>query len=203
MLGPAQIHLAAALLRQGECVAFPTETVYGLGANALDEDAVAKIFLAKGRPENKPLIVHCYHRRQLADLVAGWPEEAEKLMDRYWPGSLTLVLPKKSRVPANVTGGLNTVALRFPSHPLAIALLRETALPIAAPSANLSGQPSPTKAGQVLADLGGKIAAILDGGTTGGVESTIVDCTRQPFRILRLGAIALEELRAFVPIEQT
>jgi L-threonylcarbamoyladenylate synthase len=202
VLKPSQIGIAAALLRQGECVAFPTETVYGLGANALDEEAIVKIFIAKGRPEDNPLIIHCHNRSQLTDLVTGWSPQAEILMDTFWPGPLTLVLPKKPAVPDIVTGGLATVALRFPSHPVAINLLQAADLPIAAPSANISGRPSPTSAQHVLEDMSGKIAAIVDGGPTGGgVESTVLDCTVFPFRILRPGGITYEELSPLVPVE--
>lgn len=202
LLMPSQIESAAALLRQGECVAFPTETVYGLGANALDENAVAKIFLAKGRPADNPLIIHCHSRSQLNDLVVGWPREAEILMDAFWPGPLTLILKKKPAVPSIVTGGLDTVALRFPDHPVALSLLKTADLPIAAPSANVSGKPSPTRAEHVLEDMSGKIAAIIDGGPTeGGVESTVLDCTASPFRILRPGGVTLEQIRALVPVE--
>lgn len=202
LLRPSQIETAAAILRQGECVAFPTETVYGLGANALDEKAVAKIFLAKGRPADNPLIIHCHNRSQLNDLVVGWPREAEILMNTFWPGPLTLILYKKPAVPSIVTGGLDTVALRFPSHPVAINLLKAADLPVAAPSANVSGKPSPTRAEHVLEDMSGKIAAIIDGGPTeGGVESTVLDCTISPFRILRPGGVTLEQIRALVPAE--
>ncbi|MDD2282756.1 MAG: L-threonylcarbamoyladenylate synthase [Eubacteriales bacterium] len=202
ILLPSQIEIAADLLRQGECVAFPTETVYGLGANALDEKAVAKIFLAKGRPADNPLIIHCHSRAQLGDLVVGWPRQAEILMDAFWPGPLTLVLYKKPCIPSIVTGGLATVALRFPDHPVAISLLKAADLPIAAPSANVSGKPSPTRAEHVMEDMLGKIAAIIDGGPTGGgVESTVLDCTVSPFRILRPGGITLEQIRALVPVE--
>ncbi len=202
ILLPSQIEIAADLLRQGECVAFPTETVYGLGANALDEKAVAKIFLAKGRPADNPLIIHCHSRAQLSDLVVGWPRQAEILMDAFWPGPLTLVLYKKPCIPSIVTGGLATVALRFPDHPVALSLLKAADLPIAAPSANVSGKPSPTRAEHVMEDMLGKIAAIIDGGPTGGgVESTVLDCTVSPFRILRPGGITLEQIRALVPVE--
>lgn len=202
LLHPGQIELAAALLRRGECVAFPTETVYGLGANAWDEKAVAKIFAAKGRPADNPLIVHCHHQDQLFDLAREWPPEAEVLMDEFWPGPLTLVLKKKPAVPEIVTGGLDTVALRFPDHPVALELLRAAALPVAAPSANISGRPSPTRAEHVLADLGGKIAAVLDGGPApGGLESTVLDCSSLPFRILRPGSVTREMLGDFAPLD--
>lgn len=202
LLLPAQIDTAATLLRQGECVAFPTETVYGLGANALDEHAIAKIFLAKGRPADNPLIIHCHNRSQLHDLVVGWPRDAEILMDTFWPGPLTLILYKKPDVPSIVTGGLDTVALRFPDHPVAISLLKTADLPVAAPSANVSGKPSPTRAEHVMEDMQGRIAAIVDGGpTVGGLESTVLDCTVSPFRILRPGGVTYEQIKALVPVE--
>lgn len=202
ILQPYQIETAAELLRKGECVAFPTETVYGLGANALLESAVAKVFIAKGRPANKPLIVHCYDRSQIASLAADWPKEAEVLMEAFWPGPLTLIFKKQPFVPAATSGGGDTVALRFPSHPLAIQLLKATALPIAAPSANKSGGPSPVTAAHVWDDLHGKIAAILDGGPTkGGLESTVLDCRALPFQLVRPGAITLSRLEALAPIK--
>lgn len=202
MLTAADIELAAHLLRQGECVAFPTETVYGLGANALDKRAVAKIYAAKGRPADNPLIVHCHSQAQARELVRDWPQQVQKLADAFWPGPLTVVLPKNPVVPAAVTGGLDTVALRIPDHPIALDLIAAARLPVAAPSANLSGRPSPTRAEHVWQDLAGRIAAIIDGGPTGwGVESTVLDCTRLPFRLLRPGGITLEDLRRLAPVE--
>lgn len=201
-LSPEDIGTGAELLRRGECVAFPTETVYGLGANALDEKAVAKIFAAKGRPSDNPLIVHCYDVVQLPQLAKFWPKAAEVLMDRFWPGPLTLVLPKTKKVPPIVTGGLDSVAVRIPDHPIALALLREAGIPIAAPSANSSGRPSPTRAEHVWQDLAGSIAAIVNGGATGwGVESTVLDCTTSPFRLLRPGGVTIEQLREVVAVE--
>lgn len=201
MLTRSELYLAADLLQQGECVAFPTETVYGLGANALDGDAVAKIYLAKGRPSDNPLIVHCPSQVQVEDLVVTWSRDVQILMDNFWPGPLTLVLPKKPLIPPVVTGGLATVAVRIPNHPLALDLIKVTGLPLAAPSANLSGKPSPTRAEHVWQDLAGKIPAILDGGPTGwGVESTVLDCTTQPFRLLRPGGVTLEQLQALVEV---
>lgn len=202
ILSPDDIGRAAALICSGECVAFPTETVYGLGAHALIETAVAKIFAAKGRPADNPLIIHLHDRGQLADIAAGWSQEAEKLMITFWPGPLTLVLPKGGAVPAVVTGGLNTVAVRIPDHPLALALLKAANVPVAAPSANISGKPSPTRASHVLHDLSGRIPAVIDGGETGwGVESTVLDCTSKPFRLLRPGAVTLEQLRLRAAVE--
>jgi len=201
ILSSKEVDLAAQLIRQGECVAFPTETVYGLGANALDERAVAKIYQAKGRPSDNPLIVHCFDQSQVKGLTMQWSGEVQRLMDKYWPGPLTLVLPKNTHIPSIVTGGLDTVALRIPDHPIALALIKYSGLPIAAPSANISGKPSPTRAEHVWQDLAGKIPAIVDGGPTGwGVESTVLDCSSTPFRLLRPGGVTLEELKAIAPI---
>lgn len=202
MFTAEEVEKAAALLRNGEVVAFPTETVYGLGANALDREAVEKIFQAKGRPQDNPLIVHCFTRAQLTDLVTEIPPEAKILMDKFWPGPLTLVLPKSAAIPQVVSAGLDTVGIRIPDHPLALELIQKTGFPLAAPSANLSGRPSPTRAEHVWADLQGKIPAILDGGETGwGLESTVLDCTVKPFRLLRPGGVTLEELQALTSIQ--
>ncbi|MTI96577.1 MAG: threonylcarbamoyl-AMP synthase [Firmicutes bacterium] len=202
LLTESDIDVAAELIRRGECVAFPTETVYGLGANALDAAAVAKIYAAKGRPSDNPLIVHIHDVRQLQDLVSELPGAVERLTAVFWPGPLTLVLPKTPAVPVSVTGGLDTVAVRMPDHPLALAFLRAANLPVAAPSANISGKPSPTRASHVWHDLAGRIPAIIDGGETGwGVESTVLDCTCQPFRVLRPGAVTVEQLQAYVAVE--
>ncbi|MBX6396493.1 MAG: threonylcarbamoyl-AMP synthase, partial [Alicyclobacillaceae bacterium] len=168
---------AAFFLRRGEVVAFPTETVYGLGGDALNPAAVNRIYEAKGRPGDNPLIVHIAERDQLAGLAREVPEEALRLMDAFWPGPLTLVLPKTDRVPDRTTGGLDTVAVRMPAHPVAMALLKAAGVPIAAPSANRSGRPSPTTADHVWEDLRGRIPFLLDGGPAGiGVESTVVAC---------------------------
>ena len=197
-----EIGEAVRLLARGEVVAFPTETVYGLGANALDPNAVGAIFKAKGRPQDNPLIVHLCDASQAKDYVQAISSQARLLMDRFWPGPLTLVLKKAGLIPPVVTAGLGTVALRVPDHPLALELVRRTGFPLAAPSANLSGRPSPTRAEHVLNDLNGKIPAILDGGETGwGLESTVLDCTVQPFQLLRPGGVTFEELRALVPVE--
>src|SRR5690554_4953914 len=178
ILTPEEIPVAAELLAQGRVVAFPTETVYGLGANALEPQAVEAIFKAKGRPQDNPLIVHASEESQVEAFVKDIPPEARRLMKQFWPGPLTLVLSKTDLVPAVVTAGLDTVAVRVPNHPVALELLRQTGFPLAAPSANVSGRPSPTRAEHVYADLEGKIPAILDGGETGwGVESTVLDCT--------------------------
>ncbi len=185
---------AAAILQSGGICAFPTETVYGLGANALDEAAVAKIFKAKGRPQDNPLIVHVADTAQLDGICHVTPL-AEKLINRFWGGPLTLILPKKDTVPAVVTAGLDTVAVRMPSHPVANALLRLTGLPIAAPSANLSGKPSPTRAAHVVRDMDGRADCIIAGGDClWGVESTVLDLTVSPPAILRPGAVTKEEL---------
>ncbi|MDI9440549.1 MAG: threonylcarbamoyl-AMP synthase [Firmicutes bacterium] len=202
ILTATELDQAVDLLTRGEVVAFPTETVYGLGANALDSQAVEKIFVVKGRPADNPLIVHLHSPEQLEPLVECVPEKAKMLMDRFWPGPLTLVLPKTERVPEIVSAGLSTVGVRIPVHPLALQLLERLPFPLAAPSANISGRPSPTRAEHVWADLKGRIPAILDGGPTGrGVESTVLDCTVEPFRLLRPGGVTLEELRQYVPVE--
>ncbi|WP_338754830.1 L-threonylcarbamoyladenylate synthase [Bacillus sp. FJAT-52991] len=195
-----QVKEAAELLTNNEVVAFPTETVYGLGANACSNEATAKIFVAKGRPSDNPLIVHIADQQQLKQLVEQIPNQAEKLMTAFWPGPLTIIFKKKQGMLAdNVTAGLDTVAIRVPDHPLALRLIRESQLPLAAPSANCSGKPSPTSAKHVLDDLNGKVAGILDGGETGvGVESTVVDCTTDIPVILRPGGITKEELEAVV-----
>jgi len=182
-------------LQAGELVAFPTETVYGLGANALDASACSKIFAAKGRPQDNPLIVHVCNRAMANMLVEGWTPEAELCVQHFWPGPLTLVLPKKTNVPDIVTGGLANVAIRMPSHPVALRLIEETGLPIAAPSANLSGRPSPTKGSHVWHDMKGKIPLILDGGACPvGLESTVLDVSGEVPTILRAGGISKEQL---------
>ena len=187
---------AAQLLRRGEVVAIPTETVYGLGANALDAAAVGKIFAAKGRPQDNPLIVHICQLDQLSGLVQQVPPLAQRLARAFWPGPLTMVMKKSGAVPDEVSAGLDTVAVRFPAHPVARALIELAAVPIAAPSANASGRPSTTTAQHVLEDLDGKIAAVVDGGSCGvGVESTVVDVTGDKLRLLRPGGITLEQLR--------
>ncbi|MDQ3809317.1 MAG: L-threonylcarbamoyladenylate synthase [Chloroflexota bacterium] len=186
---------AAAIIRAGGLVAFPTETVYGLGAHALDARAVAGIFEAKGRPPDDPLIVHVLRAQDLP-LVAE-PSRYLEALARFWPGPLTVVLPRRPHVPDTVTGGLATVAVRVPSHSIARALLAAADVPIAAPSANLFSRPSPTLAEHVLEDLAGRIDAVLDGGPTPvGVESTIVDLSTEPPRLLRPGGVAAEELEA-------
>ncbi|NLZ38062.1 MAG: threonylcarbamoyl-AMP synthase [Firmicutes bacterium] len=192
-----EIRAVAELIRAGELVAFPTETVYGLGAHALRADAVAKIFAAKERPADNPLIIHIYDLRQLKTLAADIPEEAWQLAHHFWPGPLTLILRKKAQVPDLVTGGLDSVAIRMPNHTLALALLQQADVPVAAPSANLSGRPSPTTADHVLTDLDGRIAAVLDGGPCSvGVESTVLDIRQGEPKILRPGGVTPEEISA-------
>lgn len=189
------IIVAAKLLQRGELVAFPTETVYGLGADATNEHAVKKIFEAKGRPSDNPLIVHVASKKQLLALVKDIPPYVETLIDTFSPGPITYVLKSKGNVAANVTAGLSTVAVRIPDNKIALSLLKSCNLPIAAPSANLSGSPSPTSAKHVLDDLDGKIAAVLDGGNAEvGVESTVVDCTGEYPVILRIGKITKEDI---------
>jgi L-threonylcarbamoyladenylate synthase len=195
--GPSAAALAEAarVLRGGGLVAFPTETVYGLGANALDAAAVARIFAAKGRPANNPLIVHISETAQVHQVAANWPESAARLAERFWPGPLTLVLPKRKTVPDIVTARGPTVAVRVPAHPVAQALLQATGLLIAAPSANRSTELSPTRAEHVLHGLEGRIEMLLDGGpTTGGIESTVLELTTTPPRLLRPGLIGVAEL---------
>ncbi|MBR4080905.1 MAG: threonylcarbamoyl-AMP synthase [Clostridia bacterium] len=193
---PASLAKGAALLRQGQLVAFPTETVYGLGANALDEQAVLSIFAAKGRPADNPLIVHVWSRDQLAD-IGEVSETAAKLMDAFWPGPLTILLPKKETVPLAVTAGLPTVAVRMPAHPVALALLKAAGVPVAAPSANRSGKPSPTTASHVMEDMDGRIPMILDGGDSDvGLESTVLDLCHGAPCILRPGGITKDMLEA-------
>jgi L-threonylcarbamoyladenylate synthase len=196
----AGIAEAAAILRAGGLVAFPTETVYGLGAHALDPRAVRRIFTAKRRPPDDPLIVHVAELARV-DGVAVQNAVARQLERRFWPGPLTLVLPKRPVVPGEVTAGLDTVAVRVPAHPDAHALLVACGLPLAAPSANLFGRPSPTRAEHVLDDLGSRIDAILDGGPTPvGVESTIIDVSTTPPRLLRPGGVPAEEIEAALGI---
>jgi L-threonylcarbamoyladenylate synthase len=195
---PAAIARAAEVLRRGGLVAFPTETVYGLGADALDARAVRRIFAAKGRPADNPLIVHVAAPEQARALARAVPPAAETLMS-LWPGPLTLVLPRAAVVPDVTTAGQDTVAVRIPKHPAALALLRACGRPVAAPSANRSGRPSPTTAEHVRADLDGVVDVILDGGPCAvGLESTVVDVTRTTPMVLRAGGLSLEALQAAV-----
>ncbi|WP_410984943.1 L-threonylcarbamoyladenylate synthase [Bacillus cereus] len=194
-----QLQEAARLLRENEAIAFPTETVYGLGANAMNDEAIAKIFEAKGRPSDNPLIVHIGAKSQLGEIVREITPVAEVLMKHFWPGPLTIILPKKDGISEKVTAGLDTVGVRMPDHPVALALIEAANVPVAAPSANRSGRPSPTLAHHVYEDLNGKIAGIVDGGATGvGVESTVVDCTSEVPTILRPGGITKEQLEEVI-----
>lgn len=189
---------AAEIIREGGLVAFPTETVYGLGADALSPEAAKKIYEAKGRPSDNPLIVHICDFKELVSIAREVPAEAEQLAKAFWPGPLTMIVWKNDRVPYATTGGMDTVAIRMPNHPVALALIRESGCLIAAPSANTSGKPSPTEASHVALDMDGKIPMILDGGAVGiGIESTIVDLTEDVPMILRPGYITkgmLEEV---------
>lgn len=186
---------AAEIIRRGGLVAFPTETVYGLGGNALDPEASKKIYAAKGRPSDNPLIVHVADIEQVKPLVKEFPKGALRLMQAFWPGPLTIIMPKSDIVPRETTGGLDTVAIRCPRNQCTLKFIREAALPIAGPSANTSGKPSPTEASHVLNDLNGKIDMILDDGPVGiGVESTIIDLTGKVPTLLRPGAVTIEEL---------
>ena len=190
---------AGALLKEGALVAFPTETVYGLGANALDSEAAAKIYAAKGRPSDNPLIVHFADLDALSLIVAEIPEAATKLAAKFWPGPLTMVMKKSEVVPYGTTGGLETVAVRMPAHPIALEMIRHGGGYIAAPSANTSGRPSPTLASHVADDMDGIVPLILDGGAVGiGIESTIVDLTDEIPTILRPGFITKEMLQEVV-----
>ena len=193
------IQTAAKILQEGGLVAFPTETVYGLGGNGLDSAACEKIYIAKGRPSDNPLILHISEFEELNPIVREISPAAQKLMDAFWPGPLTMVFPKADIVPEKATGGLDTVAVRFPSHPVARAIIRAAGLPIAAPSANSSGKPSPTRASHVEFDLNGKIDMIVDGGAAEwGLESTIVDVSGEVPMILRPGAVTKEMMEKVV-----
>ena len=191
------VRRAAGLLRAGEVVALPTETVYGLAANALDEKAVARIFQIKGRPANNPIIVHIAGIEMARRCVTAWPASAAKLAQAFWPGPLTLVLPRAPEIPGIVTAGGPTVGVRWPGHPFIQAVIDECGFPLAAPSANLSNHVSPTDVEHVRAQLGGKISLIVDGGPSQvGIESTVLDLTVAPPKILRPGMIHLESLQA-------
>ena len=193
------IAAAAALLREGRLVAFPTETVYGLGANALDAAAVARIFAAKGRPSYNPLIVHVAGIEGARELVAEWPERAQRLAEAFWPGPLTLVLPRRPAVPDIVTAGLDSVAVRVPAHPVAHALIAAARVPVAAPSANRFTGVSPTTAAHVVRSLGDRVDLVLDGGpTTVGIESTVVALTGADTLLLRPGIVSEEQLEPLV-----
>lgn len=193
---------AARLIKEGELVAFPTETVYGLGGNGLFPDAARKIYAAKGRPSDNPLILHVCNMEMVESLVKEIPENARRTMEHFWPGPMTVILERSEQVPDCVTGGLDTVAIRMPNHPVALDLIGRSGIPIAAPSANTSGRPSPTKAEHVMEDLQGKIPMILDGGAVlVGVESTIIDFTQEIPVILRPGWITKEKLEDFLGCE--
>ena len=190
------ISLFANMLADGKTVIFPTETVYGLGANALDEDAATKIYQAKGRPSDNPLLVHVADKEDVYDLVENIDDRAKLLMDKFWPGPLTIVFKKKAIIPDRTSGGLDTVAIRMPSDQVARDLIRRAGVPIAAPSANISGRPSPTKPEHIIRDMYGRVDGILVGGPCNyGVESTIVDLSDDIAMVLRPGSVTLEMLR--------
>ena len=194
------IQQAVRVLRRGGVVAFPTETVYGLGARLSDPKGIKKIYAVKGRPSDNPLIVHVSSLKEFGQLTRNVPPAAFKLVENFWPGPLTLVCKKTALVPRGVTAGLDTVAVRMPQHPVALKLLKALGEPIAAPSANRSGRPSPTRYEDVRRELKGKAGLILDGGRSRvGLESTVLDLTRKPFRILRPGCVSLEDLRKVIP----
>jgi L-threonylcarbamoyladenylate synthase len=195
LIETSEISRAAALIRAGELVAFPTETVYGLGANALDAAAVMKIYIAKGRPSDSPLIVHVDSIEMARGLVSDWPDKAAELAQRFWPGPLTLVLPKQAHVPDNLTAGLDTVGIRIPKNEIALALIREAGVPIAAPSANRFMELSPTTATHVRETLGGRVAMVLDGGpATVGIESTVLSLAGPRATLLRPGMLTKAEI---------
>lgn len=193
---PNAVRDAAAILRRGGLLGIPTETVYGLGADALNEDAVSRIFLAKGRPQDNPLIIHVPDASWLERYCRSVPPAAYQLAERFWPGPLTMILPRRDIVPLQTTGGLETVGVRCPNHPVTLAIIEAAGVPIAAPSGNTSGRPSPTTAPHMIEDMDGRIDGIVDGGPcTVGVESTIIDLTVTPPRLLRPGGLPLESLR--------
>lgn len=195
-----KIEEVASALRNGKLVVLPTETVYGLGGNGLDEEALKNIYIAKGRPSDNPLILHIADFSMLDSLVKDIPNDAKLLMDKFWPGPLTLIFNRKSIVPDKATGGLNTVAIRMPSHKIAHAILKAAKVPVAAPSANLSGKPSPTSTAHVIEDLDGRVDYIVDSSRSFvGIESTVVDMTVSPPMILRPGYITYEDLKEVIP----
>ena len=192
-----EIDQAAGIIRAGGLVAIPTETVYGLGADALNPDAVRRIYEAKGRPSDNPLIIHVPSAQWLERYCVEVPDSAYRLAEQFWPGPLTMILKRNPIVPDRTTGGLDTVGVRCPNHPVTLALIEAAEVPIAAPSANISGRPSCTTAQHVLEDVGGKIDCILDGGPCAvGVESTILDLTATPYRILRQGGLSRADIEA-------
>lgn len=193
------IEEAGKVIRNGGTVAFPTETVYGLGANALDDEAVRKIFIAKGRPQDNPLIIHV-STKEISELVKGVPEVAQKIIDKFWPGPLTVILEKKDIIPNVTSANLNTIGIRMPNSEIALKLIELAERPIAAPSANISGRPSPTEVERCVEDLNGRVDYIIGGESSDiGVESTIVDCTVNPPLVLRPGGITLEMLKEINP----
>lgn len=195
-----KIKIAAKYLKEGEIVAIPTETVYGLAASIFDVEATKKIFEAKGRPQDNPLIAHISELSQIYDICENISENALKLAEKFWPGPLTMILNKKDNVPATVTAGLSTVAVRYPSHIVANAIIKEAGVPLVAPSANLSGKPSTTSGEHCIRDLSGKIPYIVDYGECEfGLESTIIDTTVKPEKILRPGAITIEQIKEIIP----
>jgi len=190
------IEIATTAIKRGGTVIFPTETVYGLGANAYNAEAVLKVFKAKGRPADNPLIVHIADFSQLYDVAVDVPEAIKSKLHTVWPGPITFVLKKKEDIPYEVTGGLDTVAVRMPAHPIALSLIKASGVPIAAPSANRATRPSPTKAEHIIEEMKDRVDVIIDGGKTFfGVESTIIEATHKPFTLLRPGPFTLEELR--------
>ncbi|MEG1410891.1 MAG: L-threonylcarbamoyladenylate synthase [Terrisporobacter sp.] len=194
-----EISKHAKMLSEGKTVIFPTETVYGLGANALDENAVKKIYEAKGRPSDNPLIVHIYDKDELNSLVTNINDKAEKLMNEFWPGPLTIIFNKKSIVPNRTSGGLDTVAIRMPSNSIAREVIRQSGVPIAAPSANISGRPSPTKGEHVCEEMNGRVSGIIVGGDCDfGLESTVIDMTCEKPMILRPGSITKEQMESII-----
>ncbi|MCR4925412.1 MAG: threonylcarbamoyl-AMP synthase [Clostridiales bacterium] len=197
LLNENQTQKAGELLKNGELVAIPTETVYGLGANALDAKAVSNIFKAKGRPQDNPLIVHISEFDEIKPLVREIPETAIKLAEKFWPGPLTMIMKKSELIPDEVSAGLDTVAIRMPSHKIARKIIKQAGIPIAAPSANTSGLPSPTTAQHVMNDMNGKISAVVDGGECEvGVESTVITLVTNPPKLLRPGGITFEQLKS-------
>ena len=200
-----EIKIQAKLLREGKTVIFPTETVYGLGANALDENAVKKIYEAKGRPSDNPLIVHIYEKEEVYDLAKDISDKAKLVIEKLWPGPITIILNKKDIIPYKTSGGLDTVAIRMPSNVIARAIIKEAGIPIAAPSANISGRPSPTKAKHVYEEMNGRVDGIVLGGDSNfGLESTVLDLTEETPMILRPGSITkevLEELLGEVKLD--
>lgn len=194
-----ETEIGSSIIKKGGLVAFPTETVYGLGADAFNEKAVSKIFKAKGRPADNPLIVHVSAKTQVSLIASKIPKSAQLLMKKFWPGPLTLIFQKRDIVPNNVTCNLSTVAIRMPKNKIALNLIKKSGVPIAAPSANLSGKPSPTTSKHVIEDLFGKIDAIIDGGKTKiGIESTVLDTTKDPPLILRPGGVTREMIEKVI-----